>query len=311
MKLPFCRTLKQAYKIGWARTISAFILIILKNLITRLQYLPKIAVVEVNRSRMLLFPEKGGIYADLFLHRRREPICTQYLMVGDVVRKGDVVLDIGANIGYYVLVEHKLVGDKGKIYAVEPVLNNFRMLEKNLELNNVTNVSTYRLAMGEQNCNAEIYISKQSNLCRMKEFKSGDKIVGTQDVLVETVDTFLEDKQVPNFVRMDVEGYEYEIIKGMPHLLEQNISLLIELHPLFLSEKIRELFEILEQNNFRVRFAVFEEKTEENPIVRSLTRKVRGDKLPVYLFQVSFQDLERVIAENPDIAPNVLFQKYN
>jgi FkbM family methyltransferase len=309
MKLPFYRTLKQANEIGLARTISAFILIILKKLTVRLKYLPKSAVVEVNGSKMLLFPKKGGIHSELFLHRRREPICTHYLLESGIVRNRDVVLDVGANIGYYVLVESSLVGDKGRVYAVEPVLNNLSILKKNVELNNLTNVSIHQLAMGEQNCNAEIYISKHANLCRMKKYKSGDKIVGTQKVLVETVDTFLEDKQVPNFVRMDVEGYEYEIIKGMPHLLEQDVSLLIELHPMFLSEKMEELFEILKQTNFKVRFAVFEEKIEENPIVRSLTRKVRGDKLPICLFQSSFQELENAITENPDIAPNVFFQK--
>jgi FkbM family methyltransferase len=309
MKLPFDRTLKQANQIGLARTFSALILIILKKLTLRLKYLPKSAVVEVNGAKMLLLPKKGGIYSDLFLHHKREPICTNYLLKSRLIRNGDVVLDVGANIGYYVLVEQRLVGDQGKIYAVEPVLQNVSILKKNMELNNLTNVSIYQLAMGEQNCNSEIYISKHSNLCHMKEFKSGDKIVGTQDVLVETVDTFLEDKQVPNFVRMDVEGYEYEIIKGMPHLLEQDVSLLIELHPLFLSEKIKELFELLEQKNFKVRFAVFEEKNEENPIVRSLNRKVRGAKLPLCLFEASYQDLQKAITENLDIAPNVFFQK--
>ena len=45
------------------------------------------------------------------------------------------VLDIGANIGYYVLIERNLIGKKGKIVAVEPVDENIELLKKNLELN--------------------------------------------------------------------------------------------------------------------------------------------------------------------------------
>ena len=310
MNLPFNRTLKQANELGLARTISAFILIILKELKLRLKYRPKTAIVEVNGSRMLVFPKNDGIHSDLFLHHKREPICTQYLLKGNIIKEGDVVLDIGANIGYYVLIESRLVGIKGRVYAVEPVQSNFRTLKKNVKLNNLDNVSTYQLAMGEKNCNAEIYISSYANLCRMKKCERGDKIVGVQEVPVETVDTFIRDKQVPNFVRMDVEGYEYEIIKGMQHLLEKNISLLIELHPdVIISEKMEELLQILEQKKFKIRFVVFEEKIEENPILRSLKRSVRNAQLPIYLFQVSFQELKNAITENPDIAPNIFFQK--
>ena len=54
------------------------------------------------------------------------------------VRTGDIVLDIGANIGYYTLLASKLVGPTGKVYAVEPSQINRLRLQHNLQLNNVT-----------------------------------------------------------------------------------------------------------------------------------------------------------------------------
>ena len=63
---------------------------------------------------MLVLPKMGGIHEELFLHKKREPICTDYVMKSVLLSEGDIVLDIGANIGYYVLVESQRVGNKGK-----------------------------------------------------------------------------------------------------------------------------------------------------------------------------------------------------
>ncbi len=72
---------------------------------------PESGVVEVNKSRMLVHPKNGAIHRELFLYKKREPICTDFLMRHVVLKEGDVVLDIGANIGYYVLVESQLIGE--------------------------------------------------------------------------------------------------------------------------------------------------------------------------------------------------------
>ena len=78
------------------------------------------AIVEVNNSKMLVYPKKGAIHRELFLHRKREVMCTDHLIGGGVLKEGDVVLDIGANIGYYVLIESQLVGAKEKSMQSNP-----------------------------------------------------------------------------------------------------------------------------------------------------------------------------------------------
>ncbi len=85
----------------------------------------------------------------LFLYKKREPICTDFSNQSAFLKEGDVVLDIGANIGYYVLLEYQLIGKSGRIYAIEPVYNNFELLQKNLRLNNLKNVSAFQFAFGE------------------------------------------------------------------------------------------------------------------------------------------------------------------
>lgn len=56
-------------------------------------------------------------------------------IVKEEIKKGDIVLEIGANIGYYTLIFAKLVGEKGKVFAFEPDPTNFALLKKNIEIN--------------------------------------------------------------------------------------------------------------------------------------------------------------------------------
>jgi FkbM family methyltransferase len=212
--LPFSRTLSKREKRGFAQTVSLLIAVSLKGFSTRLRYVPKSTVVEVNNSQMILYPRNGAIHFDLFLYKKREPICTEYLLHSGILKKGDVALDIGANIGYYALTESRLVGEQGKVYAVEPVQENYDLLRKNVTLNCLENIGSFRFAFGGSAKRAKIYVSESVNLCALDKDSVGGVIVGEEDVQVETVDTFLEDKGQPQLIRMDVEGYEYEIFKG-------------------------------------------------------------------------------------------------
>ena len=237
-------------------------------------------------------------------------------MSSGIIKEEDVVLDIGANIGYYVLIESQLVGVNGKVYAVEPVQGNVDLLKKNVHLNNLENVAISQLAIGECNEESEIYVSNFSNLCSMDKNSVGGKIIGVQRVSKETVDTFLNNKSSPNLIRMDVEGYEYKIIKGMPQTLKGEVRILVELHPNYLSdEKLNEIFTILRQNNFWVRFAVFEPKVNENKIANKIINSLLqnggdGTPLPNFVIEnVSLEKLQKVMKGYPRIAPNVLFEK--
>ncbi len=273
------------------------------------------AIVEVNNSKMLVFPKKGAIHRELFLHRKREVMCTDHLIGGGVLKVGDVVLDIGANIGYYVLIESQLVGVKGKVYAVEPVEGNIELLKKNVRLNNLKNVDIFQLAIGECTEESKIYVSNFSNLCSMNKSSTVGQIIGTQSVSKETVDSFLKNKSSPNLIRMDVEGYEYEILRGMHQTLKGDVKILVELHPYYLREKLGEIFQILKKNRFRVRFAVFEPKVDESKIVSKIVDSLwqkGGVELAPSTFvieNVSLQKLQNIMKEYPSLAPNVLFEK--
>lgn len=167
----------------------------------------------------------------------REPESTEFLR--SQIGEGDIVLDIGSNIGYYVLIEASLVGESGKIYAIEPSPDNIRLLKRNVRENNYSNiVEVYSIAVAEKKGRITLFTSSKSNLnTTFKDSKlivekriSYDKTIEVEGV---TVDEFLKDKMPPTFIRMDIEGGEVEVIKGMKETLqlEKLQKLFIEIHP--------------------------------------------------------------------------------
>jgi FkbM family methyltransferase len=310
--IPFIRTVKQVRRNGLKKTVTLLMAVSLKQLMNLIKRLPEQGQVNVNSSKMIVFPRNGGIHKDLFLHKKREPLCTDYLLRSGVVKKGDVVLDIGANIGYYVLTEAKILGDTGKIYAVEPVSSNFKLLQKNIALNNLKNASTFQYAFGEKNSRSQIFVSNMSNLCAINKDAVNGEILGIQQVNMITIDEFVKDKETPKLIRMDVEGYEYEILKGMSSTLEGDVKILMELHPLpryLAPQKLEELYQILEKHHFRAKFVVFENKVIENWLLEFLYKK-SGEKLPIVAANLSVEELRTFVNQNRFLAaPSILFEK--
>ena len=96
----------------------------------------------------------------LSINRVYEPSETKTIKTH--VKKGDVVLDIGANIGYYTLIFAELVGEKGKVYAFEPDPTNFDLLRKNVEINGYRNITLIQKAVSNKNGKISFY-SKKTN----------------------------------------------------------------------------------------------------------------------------------------------------
>lgn len=221
-------------------------------------------IAKVNGSQMYIDFNDEGISKQLYLHKERERFSTDYMK--EIVKEQDTIIDIGANTGYYALLESRLA-HKGKVYAIEPVPKNAWLLNQNIDLNNYENVSWFPLAIGGENGEGEMYVYEKGNLC---SFTKNIQNEATEKITVPimTLDSFVE-KLVsgdPTLIRMDVEGYEYQIIKGMTELLRSDkpLVLFIELHPFMMSkEDMRDLIETLKQNNFKVKAIFLEPSTSD------------------------------------------------
>jgi FkbM family methyltransferase len=206
------------------------------SLLNKVLLLPKrdgYVVREILGSQMCLDVADDGISHDLIIDGIRETYHVNTLM--REVKPGDVVIDIGANIGYYALLEASIVGNGGQVYAIEPVPSNAELLRKNIDLNGCSNIELYQLAIGEARKTAPMYQTPQRNLGSLLNPTGTpleSHITKVIDVEVMTLDDFLKDKPSPRIIRMDVEGYEYEIIRGMGHTLQTVVPLtiLMEFH---------------------------------------------------------------------------------
>lgn len=212
-----------------------------------------------NRYKMYLDLNDKGISSELSIHKKREFFSTEYFQ--KEITEDMIIIDIGANIGYYALLESQLA-IKGHVYAIEPVPENFHLLNRNIALNNYLNISTYPLAIGDVEGISDMYVYDKCNWSSFI-FNPEGKIIDNIQVPVITLDKFIEVYAVhkPNFIRMDVEGFEYNILKGASRTLQANGHLIIciELHPHLMSkEKSKECIKMVKNNGFKVKSIIRE-----------------------------------------------------
>lgn len=208
-------------------------------------------------SLMELDAKDKGVSHDLMVNGIREPYST--MLMNQVLKQGDVCVDIGANIGYYALQEARLVGDKGYVYAIEPVAESVKWLKRNIALNGYNNIEVFQLACGDNSGVGEINVSEKRNWSSIRP-ENKRHYVRKDEIEIVRLDSFIEGKIVPNIIRMDVEGYEYEIIKGMKGLFDLGhpMKLFIEMHFDIMREKSVELCWILKEAGFEVVVATVE-----------------------------------------------------
>ena len=179
---------------------------------------------------LYLDPLDKGISRTLILFGQRE-LDHKWIME-QCLEEGDSILDIGANIGYYVAMEAKLVGSAGKIYAFEPSQKNFNLLMKNLELNSISDqVSCTLGAISNISGTEEFFISDMSNLNTFH--KSPNRQYKSVEVPTYSVNKVLIQHTDIKYIRMDVEGHEVEILRAaIPTLSEpsSDIRIIFEFH---------------------------------------------------------------------------------
>lgn len=148
------------------------------------------------------------------------------------LKKGDVVLDIGAHIGYFSLMAAKVVGQKGKVYAFEPDNRNFQLLKKNILENNYKNIFPIKKAVTNKNGRAKLYIDSQNSTDhRLTDTSEGREFKFIQTL---TLNGFFKplNKRV-DFIKIDIQGGEYHALLGASNILKENpgIKILTEFYP--------------------------------------------------------------------------------
>lgn len=137
-------------------------------------------------------------------------------IISQYVAVGDTVYDIGANIGYVSLSLAKSVGPSGKVIAFEPVPKNVECLQESIKINHLTNVQLFEVAASDQSGEAEIRIADNlstASLVWHRNNPSATHLAIRTVQIDQLVDSGILD--YPRFVKIDVEGAEGSVLKGM------------------------------------------------------------------------------------------------
>ncbi|MHA1302187.1 MAG: FkbM family methyltransferase [Candidatus Heimdallarchaeaceae archaeon] len=206
----------------------------------------KYIIKEILGSKICLISSDLGLSKQLLEHGAREQASTDFIK--KILRPDWTVIDIGSNLGYYALLEAKICRF---VYAIEPIGESVEALKESIKLNGYKNIKVYRLAISDKDGYAEIRTSRRSNWATMvDESKTQEsyrekfnrfKSV-TQKIDTMTLDSFVEFEGIEkiDFIRMDVEGYEVEIVKGIDKtfkLMPSGSHLSVEFHPAIFKDR--------------------------------------------------------------------------
>jgi FkbM family methyltransferase len=151
----------------------------------------------------------------------------------ETLRLGQVVVDVGANIGLLTLIAAHQVGPQGRVFAFEPGPLSFALLCANIAANRYRNVTIENAAVSDRNGTVDLYV------CSTGE--SDNRISGTIDagsgrerVAVRSValDDYFEDTAI-DFIKIDVQGAEPLVLKGLSRIMAEsrNLQIMMEYCP--------------------------------------------------------------------------------
>lgn len=202
--------------------------------------------------------QKTIIYIDIFIHRKK---ISKFLLCLNL--KINNIYDIGSNDGQYSFLFKKIF-KKSKIFAFEPNLGLCNIFKKRINKN--SNIKVFNVAVGNFNKKTILKIDENSSLTtslakknkKSRTFKIKKFLYGTSSGLEKKIrmiklDTFINSKNKPDFIKIDVEGFEEEVLKGLKNNLKNIKIIMIEFHfdKLYKGYNPNRIHKILLKNKFK------------------------------------------------------------
>jgi len=230
----------------------------LKSLIMKTESVLKTDYAETWGGKIHVHNDDTGSLSTLSISGVFGPRDTQ--TVKDNVFSGNIVVDLGANIGYFTCLLAKIVGEGGKVFAFEPDPRNLKLLRRNIQENDYKNVIIADKAVSDVNGSCTLY-SSQKKFGANRIFESKKK--ETHDFIPiksETIclDDYFEKQNLLkkiDFIKIDVEGSEFRAFNGMKKILElnNNLKIFTEIAPSLLEDagsSGKQVLDFLQEHKF-------------------------------------------------------------
>lgn len=160
-----------------------------------------------------------------------------------LIKPGDVIIECGAHHGFTTSYFSKAVGPKGKVIAFEPSPFNVEVIKKNLALNHIKNTKVVNKAIGEKKGTSHFSFVSNGSI--------QSSAVGTFPIEVTPIDAYIKEK--PTVLKIDVEGYDVEALKGAREVLKTLPKMEIEIHteqlPAF-GHTVQDVFDLIDLSKY-------------------------------------------------------------
>jgi FkbM family methyltransferase len=162
-------------------------------------------------------------------------------LIRSLLRPGMRVVDVGANLGYFLLLLESVIGPRGEVVCLEPEPDNLRELARNVRVNGLGNVVVLPIAAGD--CDGFAPLRRGINAV----VNPGGSESFT--VPLRRLDSLLS--APVDFIKIDVEGFELQVLRGAQRVLQQRPTVVVEVHPGLLdsTHRIAEILELLTQHH--------------------------------------------------------------
>ena len=134
---------------------------------------------------------------------------------------GDVFFDIGANIGFFSLIAARRVGEDGRVYAFEPVARNAAAIKRSVELNRLGMIEVFPEAVGSHSYRGELLLAHHIGGAALSSAGAPPDFSNRVPIDVVALDDIIGRRGLrpPSLVKIDVEGAEIDVLRGMPETL--------------------------------------------------------------------------------------------
>ncbi|MCB9308604.1 MAG: FkbM family methyltransferase [Lewinellaceae bacterium] len=241
--------IKEVEKIALASKSERFLMhpfkyskaILFRELIykNRKQELGSIADTFFNKKMHILLPSSTDIYLTGGKSHVSEIHLAKFLILN--LQNGETFVDVGAHYGYFSLLSSVIVGENGLVYAFEASPKSYNILKKNAD--NCSNVHCYNVAVSDEDSTLKFYefpnLYSEYNTLDVQQFQNEEwfsnytpRVIDIKSMVLERF--FDNEKVIPKIIKIDVEGAEFKVIKGLKNFLSSHAPYVVME---FLSEK--------------------------------------------------------------------------
>ena len=175
-----------------------------------------------------------------------------------LLREGGVFVDVGANEGFFSVLASSIVGDRGRVWAIEPQSRLQPVIFRNMLENHVRNMTVSQLAISDNVGMATLFLLPDMNIGGSGLFKAPRYSVATETIPQTTLSRFLGSLKIDSvdLLKMDIEGFEYEAILGSREVFENGMirHIALETHPALLERRgkpERDILQFLERAGYQ------------------------------------------------------------